>query len=112
MLSIWRYIFEQEEKRVEKVVITKNYVVEDFENPPQEYIEKYRRKEIIDREGHRHLATFAILNKEGQEAEGVKTIMTSMWHPKTEDKKTLRSIIDKAPIIKIKTKKISSEEEM
>ena len=108
MISI-SYLFEQEMK-AEKVVVTKNYVVEDFKNPPKEHIEKYRRKEIIDNEGKRHLATFAILNKKGREAEGVKTVMTSMWHPKDEEK--AKELAETSPKVEIKTKKISSEEEM
>lgn len=99
MISI-SFLFEQD-KSVEKIAITKNYVVEDYKNPPKEEISKYRRKEIIDKTGQRHLATFAILNKLGQKAKGVKTVMTSMWHPKTEDKAQ-----------KIAVKNISKEKEM
>lgn len=84
MISI-SYLFE-EDRAVTKIEATKNYVIEDFKNPPKEFISKYRRKEIIDKEGQRHLATFAILNKLGQKAKGVKTMMTSMWHPKSEPK--------------------------
>lgn len=99
MISIIAYLMENKQV-LEKIVVTKNYVVEDFKSPPKEFISKYRRKEIIDNEGERHLATFAILNKKGQEAEGRKTVLTSMWHPKSE------------PKAKILMKKIKREEEM
>lgn len=93
------HLFEVQQE-VTKVLKTKNFVVEDFRNPPKKFISKYRKKEIIDDEGQRHLATFAVLNKMGQKAKGVKTVMTSMWHPKSE------------PKARILAKKISSEKEM
>ena len=98
MISV-SYLFEQD-RAATKIETTKNYVVEDYRNPPKELVSKYRRKEIIDKEGERHLATFAILNKLGKKAKGVKTIMTSMWHPKSEPKAQMLE------------KKISSEKEL
>jgi hypothetical protein len=83
MISLFD-LFE-EERPVEKIEQTKNYVVEDYKNPPKKFISKYRRKTIIDKDGTRHLLTIAFLNKLGRKVTGHKSIMTSLWHPKTEE---------------------------
>lgn len=99
MLSIIS-IFEQQ--KVEKIEQSKNYVIEDYKNPPKEFISRWRRKTITDKSGTRHLGTIAFLNKKGRQAIGRKSIMTSLWHPKSENKaKTL-----------LQTKNISTEKEM
>ncbi|MEM3452035.1 MAG: hypothetical protein QW835_00210 [Candidatus Hadarchaeum sp.] len=60
-----------------KIETSKNYVIEDYPNPPKSKVARYRRKIIYDKEGQRHIATIAVL-KDGS------TRLTSLWHPKTE----------------------------
>lgn len=56
-----------------------NYVVEDFKNPPEDEVIGYRRKRVDG-----HLLTLAILKDKGPR--GGRTVVTSVWHPKTEKK--------------------------
>jgi hypothetical protein len=66
-------------KKPIKVVTTANYVVEDYKNPPKRNIVAWRKKKVGS-----HVLTLAILNKKG-DREG-RTVVTSVWHPKTERK--------------------------
>lgn len=65
-------------KKVIGIETTKNYVVEDFKNPPKSQVIAYRTKKLPDG----HLARIAILKKKGPR--GGRTVITSLWHPKTE----------------------------
>lgn len=62
-----------------KIEHTKNYVVEDYKNPPKKDVVAYRRKKVDG-----HVLTLAILKKKGPR--GGRTVVTSIWHPKTEKK--------------------------
>jgi len=71
--------------RIIKIVVKKNYLVTDYEDPPKFKIKQYKRKEIVDRNGYRNLLTIAIM-KDGN------TIATSYWRPlnKPKAKRLLR----------------------
>lgn len=73
-------------KKIIGVEQTKNYVVEDYKNPPKSQVAKWRRKEVGG-----HILNIAVL-KNG------KTVVTSVWHPKTErssDTPAVRRVLDK-----------------
>jgi len=73
-------------KKIIGVEQTKNYVVEDYKNPPKSQVAKWRRKEV-----NGHLLTIAVL-KNGE------TRVTSVWHPKTErksDTPAVQRVLDK-----------------
>lgn len=57
-----------------------NYVVEDYRNPPKNKIAGYRRKKLASG----HILNLAIMK--GTSPKGGKTVVTSVWHPKTEKK--------------------------
>lgn len=59
---------------------TKNYTIVDYKNPPKRLVAGYRRKRVGN-----HLLTIAILKKKGPR--GGRTVVTSVWHPKTESAK-------------------------
>jgi len=83
MISL-SYLFESDradktDEKVEKVEVSKNYIVQDLKDrPPESEISTYRRKTVIDKDGNKHIINLAIL-KNGK---GVKA--TSVWHPKKE----------------------------
>lgn len=73
--------------KVKKRETTKNYEVEHFRKPPKKNIKKdedgdlkYRTKEIIDKDGKKHLVRFVIMKKKGKR--GGTTRMTSLMHQK------------------------------
>lgn len=57
---------------------TENYVIERLREIPksERRFYKWRRKVIVDKEGHRHVLTLA--------CRGGKCVATSLWHPKYE----------------------------
>jgi hypothetical protein len=55
-----------------------NYIVQKINRNPSDAV-KYRREEIYDKHGYRHLLTVAV-------RKGGKTVVTSIWHPKDEPK--------------------------
>jgi len=57
---------------------TKNFIVEDYKNPPKRQALRYRSKKTKDG----HVLTFAILRREGPR--GGRTVLTSLKHPKRE----------------------------
>ncbi len=65
-------------RKVLKIERTKNYVVEDYRNPPKKDIVGYRR--VKTKSGH--IVNVAILKKKGPR--GGRTVATSVWHPKSE----------------------------
>jgi hypothetical protein len=78
MISL-SYLFEVDKARVEKIEVSKNYVIEDLKDKPaEEDIETYRRKVVYDKDGNRHLLNLAILKN------GKGTQVTSIWHDKKE----------------------------
>lgn len=66
-------------RRAIKIEHTRNFVVEDFKNPPKRQVIGYRRKKVGG-----HVLIIAILRKKGPR--GGRTVVTSVWHPKTERK--------------------------
>jgi hypothetical protein len=66
-----------ETKKIIKIEVTKNYIIEDYKNPPN--VIKYVKKEIEDKNGFRNLATLAII-KDPKTGE-TKTVITSFWRP-------------------------------
>lgn len=73
--------------KVKKRETTKNYEVEHFKKPPLKNIKKekdgdlkYRTKEVIDKEGKKHLVRFVVMKKKGKL--GGTTRMTSLMHQK------------------------------
>ena len=66
-------------RRAAKVVTKPNYVVEDFRNPPKNQVLRYRTV----RRG-KHLLRVAVLKRKGPR--GGRTVVTSVWHPKSERK--------------------------
>lgn len=79
---------EKSSPKVIKVVHKKNYIVQDYKNPPKKQIKRdpetgelmYRRKKIIGKDGREHILTFAITKKEGKR--GGHTKLTSKWDEK------------------------------
>lgn len=71
---------------VKKRETTKNYEVEHFKKPPKKDIKKeegdlkYRTKEVIDKQGKKHLVRFVVMKKKGKR--GGTTRMTSLMHHK------------------------------
>jgi hypothetical protein len=57
---------------------SKNFLVEDYRNPPKKEVRAYRSKKTKDG----HVLTFAILKRKGPR--GGKTVLTSLKHPKGE----------------------------
>lgn len=66
-------------RRKATIESSKNFVIEDFRNPPKKQVSEYRRKKVGN-----HVLTIAVLRREGPR--GGRTIVTSVWHPKTERK--------------------------
>ena len=62
---------------------TKNFIVEDYKNPPEKDVIGYRRKKVDG-----HVITIAILRKKGPR--GGRTKITSLWHPKEEGLKNVK----------------------
>jgi len=79
MISI-SYLFEAlADEKVEKVEVSKNYIIQDLKDrPPESEIETYRRKITYDKDGNKHIINLAILKGGGTKA-------TSIWHTKKED---------------------------
>lgn len=63
-------------KKIIKIEVKPNYIVVDFENPPN--VIKYVKKEIISKNGDRNLLTLAIVKDESGDT---KTVATSFWRP-------------------------------
>jgi hypothetical protein len=57
---------------------TKNFVVEDFKDPPRKLIKAYRSKKLPDG----HVLTFAVLKTKGPR--GGRTELLNVKHPKSE----------------------------
>jgi hypothetical protein len=81
MLSI-SYLFEAlaatPSDKVEKVEVSKNYIIQDLKDrPPENNISTYRRKVTYDKDGNKHIINLAILKGGGTKA-------TSIWHTKKE----------------------------
>jgi hypothetical protein len=70
--------------KVPKVEATRNYIVEDFKNPPRKLVLGYRTVKLPGG----HLARVAIMRKEGPR--GGRTKITSLWHPKSERRRAGR----------------------
>jgi len=77
------------EQKIIKRETTPNFKVAHYKNPPKKKIKKeeggklkYRTKEVIDKEGKRHLVRFVVMKKKG--VRGGTTKMTSIMHPKDE----------------------------
>lgn len=79
---------KRKERKPIKIEHTENYVVEDYKNPPAKDVVAYRRKKVDG-----HVLTLAILKKKGPR--GGRTVVTSIWHPKTE-KKSSNPTVSKA----------------
>ena len=67
-------------RRARSVTSKPNYVVEDYQDPPESQVKGYRTVRLPGG----HLARVAILKKPGPR--GGRTRVTSLWHPKTERK--------------------------
>lgn len=73
--------------KVKKRETTKNYEVLHFKKPPKKDIKKekdgdlkYRTKEVIGKDGKKHLVRFVVMKKKGKK--GGTTKMTSLMHQK------------------------------
>lgn len=79
MLSLL-YLFESvPAEKVEKVEVSKNYIIQDLKDrPPESEIATYRRKVNYDKDGNKHIVNLAILKN------GKGTKATSIWHSKKE----------------------------
>jgi hypothetical protein len=78
MLSL-SYLFEAlADEKVDKVEVSKNYIIQDLKDrPPESEISTYRRKVVFDKQGNKHIITLAIKRGGGTKA-------TSIWHTKKE----------------------------
>jgi len=103
------YLFELVDKeKVEKVEVSKNYIIQDLKDkPPKEDIQTYRRKVTYDKDGNKHIINLAIL-KNGKGAKA-----TSIWHTKKEGSaRSMLSHLKKTDPEKVHVKEISKPEEM
>lgn len=110
MISLLNYyLFEEEDKeKVEKVEVSKNYIIEKFKDrPPKKDIDTYRRKVVYDRDGNKHILNLAVLkNNKG-------TKLTSIWHTKKEGSaRAMLNRLKKTKPEKVHVKEISKPEEM
>lgn len=71
-----------ENKEIEKIEQTKNYVVEKYPDIEKDKILGYRKKVIIDRNGLKHLVNLAIV----RDGNKTKTVATSFWRSKESPK--------------------------
>lgn len=103
------YLFEAvRADKVEKVEVTKNYIIQDLKDkPPESEIATYRRKTVLDKDGNKHIVNLAILKN------GKGTKATSIWHTKKEG--SARSMLNrwkKNSPEKVHIKEISKINEM
>jgi len=66
-----------DQKKIIKIEVSKNYIIEDYKNPPN--VIKYVKKTIVDKDGFHNIATLAIV-KDSETGE-TKTVITSFWRP-------------------------------
>ena len=78
MISL-SYLFEAlAADKVDKVEVSRNYIIQDLKDrPPESEISTYRRKVVFDKQGNKHIITLAIKKGGGTKA-------TSIWHTKKE----------------------------
>jgi hypothetical protein len=67
---------KNKKKRVIKIEVSKNYVIEVYEKPPR--VIKYVRKVIKDKKGFYNIVTIAIVK---DTKGGTKAVLTSFWRP-------------------------------
>jgi len=84
---------QEQKNKIIKLEVSRNYIIEVYRTPPN--VIKYVRKEIIDSNGFRNIATFAIV-RDGTET---KTVITSFWRPanKPSAKRLLKLYLKKYP---------------
>ena len=103
------YLFESVDKeKVEKVEVSKNYIIQDLKDrPPESDIETYRRKVTYDKDWNKHIINLAILKND----KGTKA--TSIWHTKKEGSaRSMLNRLKKTDPEKVHVKEISKPEEM
>jgi hypothetical protein len=103
------YLFEAlADEKVEKVEVSKNYIIQDLKDrPPESEIETYRRKVTYDKDGNKHIVNLAILKN------GKGTKATSIWHTKKEGSaRSMLNRLKKKNPEKIHVKEITKPEEM
>jgi hypothetical protein len=86
----------EDQSKIIKIEVLKNYIVSDYKNPPNTKILRYVRKEVITKHGERNLITFAVVKeKDGS----TKLIPTSLWRPinSKAGKRILRYYLKKYP---------------
>ena len=107
MISI-SYLFEIDKEKVEKVEVSKNYIIQDLKDkPPKEDIQTYRRKVTYDKDGNKHIINLTILKND----KGTKA--TSIWHTKKEGSaRSMLNRLKKTEPEKVHVKPISKPEEM
>ena len=83
----------QDQKRIIKLEVKKNYIIEVYETPPN--VIKYVRKEVVDKEGFRNIVNLAIV----RDGTSTKTVATSFWRPinKPSAKQQLKKYLKKYP---------------
>ena len=103
------YLFEAlADEKVEKVEVSKNYIIQDLKDrPPESEIETYRRKVTYDKDGNKHIVNLAILKN------GKGTKATSIWHTKKEGSaRSMLNRLKKKNPEKVHVKEITKPEEM
>jgi len=66
-----------EKNKIVKLEVSKNYIIESYKKPNKPI--KYVSKEIVDKQGFRNLAKFAVIKD--PETNQTKTVITSLWRP-------------------------------
>lgn len=86
-MFIFSMIFEQNKIQKLKTEYSKNFIIDDYRNPPKSNIQKddrnkpeYRTKTEYDSSGKKILVRFALMKNKGPK--GGKTKMTSIWKEK------------------------------
>jgi len=64
MITISHLFEALADEKVEKVEVSKNYIIQDLKDrPPESEIETYRRKVTYDKDGNKHIVNLAILKR-------------------------------------------------
>jgi hypothetical protein len=108
MITISHLFEALADEKVEKVEVSKNYIIQDLKDrPPESEIETYRRKVTYDKDGNKHIVNLAILKN------GKGTKATSIWHTKKEGSaRSMLNRLKKKNPEKVHVKEITKPEEM
>jgi len=97
-----------DQKKIIKIEVSKNYIIEDYKNPPNAI--SYVKKTIVDKDGFHNIATLAIVKD--PETGDTKTVITSFWRPinKPSARRILKHFLKTNPSkVKFKSKDLKEK---